>query len=62
MTTAVYRKLAQDAEKAFQWEHAAALWQKAIDEYPKCFADSKLARRDKENMRVRRDSCARMAG
>lgn len=56
MTTAEFRKSAQEAERLLLWHSAACLWDKAIEAYPQ-HAPNSLAALDIAKMRARADAC-----
>ena len=60
MTTAQFRKMAQDAERELQWTSAAYLWDKAIQSYPS--GSGELARLDIEKMTKRMKAARVQAG
>jgi hypothetical protein len=58
-TTAQYRKLAFECEKARDYVQAAIYWQIAYDQYPA--TSGELAEKDRESLRMRARSCRAQA-
>ena len=59
MTTADFRRLAQECEDRLDWKGAAAYWRLALSRYPE--GGGELAAKDRKEMRLREMDCCYFA-